>query len=140
MLDGSQAIIPLAFCQKRLASFTRRRWAQFAANHDTDYEESSAAKFACVTQCFNRIHLRMDHAILTAASAQTTGYAILPNGQEFPPLANECHMILRGVFFGISIDVGLDRVGKEMEKPGRQRLICWWGATPGFCSYLRCCS
>ena len=93
-MDSAETIVPLAFCQERLTSFTRRGWSQFAANHDTDYEESSAAKFACVTQCFNRIHLRMDHAILTAASAQTTGYAILPNGKEFPPLANKCNVIL----------------------------------------------
>jgi len=80
MMDSTETIVPLAFCQERLTGFTRRRWSQFATNHNADYEESGATEFARIAQCFNRVDLGMDHAILTAAAAQSAGHAILPNG------------------------------------------------------------
>ena len=92
-MDRAKAIIPLAFCQKRLAGFTRRRRSQFPSNHDADYKEGGTAEFARIAQCFNGVDLGMDHAILTPAATQATGDTILPDGQEFPPLADEGHMI-----------------------------------------------
>jgi hypothetical protein len=139
MMDSPKAVVPLAFCQKRLAGFTRRRWSQFAANHNADYKECGSAKFARIPQSFNGIDLRMNHAILTTAATQAAGHAILPNGQEFPPLADERYVILGGVFLGIPIDVGLDCGCKEMEKPGGQRFLRNRRATPSLRSYL-CCS
>ncbi len=135
-MDRTETIIPLAFCQERLAGFTRRRWAQFTAYHDADYKEGGAAEFARIAQSFNGVDLGMDHAILTTAATQAAGHSILPNGQEFPPLADERHVILGGVFLSISIDVGLDRVSKEMEKPRGKRFLRSRWTTPGLCSYL----
>jgi len=81
MMDSTETIVPLAFCQKRLAGFTWRGWSQFPPNHDADYKEGGAAEFARIAQSFNGVDLGMNHAILTTAATQATGYTILPNGQ-----------------------------------------------------------
>jgi hypothetical protein len=80
MMDSTETIVPLAFCQKRLAGFTRRRGSKFAPNHDADYEESGSTEFACIAECFNCIHLGVDHTILTTAATQSAGHTVLPNG------------------------------------------------------------
>jgi len=87
-------------------------------HHNPNHKERGPAKLVCIAQCFNRIDLCMDRAILTATATHAAGHTILSNGQEFSPPAYQGHMILCRVFLSIAIQLCLDGDRKQMQKPG----------------------